>query len=197
MSVRHADHPIDALFIQRWSPRAFTPEALPRDTLMSFFEAARWAPSGSNTQPWRFAYGLRGTPAFDAILGSLVPFNQAWAQHAAALVVVASAQRSVPPGGTEAKKNPTHAFDAGAAWAQLALQAHLKGWVAHAMGGFDPALARSAVQAHDDLVLHAVVALGRQGAATQLPEGLREREAPNGRVPLGALVFEGHFAPLV
>ena len=162
---------------------------------MGFFEAARWSPSGSNSQPWRFAYGLRGDPAFAAIQGALVPFNQSWAQHAAALVVVASAQHSIPPGASEAKKNPTHAFDAGAAWMQLALQAHLKGWSAHAMGGFDHALARAAVQAGDDLVLHAVVALGRQGAASQLPEGLRERETPNGRLPLEALVFEGQFPP--
>lgn len=190
---RQSEHPIEPAFLQRWSPRAFTAEPISRDALMRLFEAARWAPSGSNHQPWRFAYALRGTPAFEAYVDALVPFNAAWARHAAALVVVASAQRSVPPGASELKSHPSHAFDTGAAWMQLALQARADGWATHAMGGFDHAKARAAVGASDDLVLHAVVAVGRQGAAGQLSADLQAREHPNGRQPVSAFVVEGAF----
>jgi hypothetical protein len=83
-TVRTPGHPLAAQFTERWSPRAFTDEALDEATLLGFLEAARWAPSASNIQPWHFAYGFKGMPAGQAILGGLVPFNQAWAQHAAA-----------------------------------------------------------------------------------------------------------------
>jgi hypothetical protein len=83
-TVRTPGHALAAQFTQRRSPRAFTDEALDEATLLGFVEAARWAPSASNIQPWHFAYGFKGMPAGQAILGGLVPFNQAWAQHAAA-----------------------------------------------------------------------------------------------------------------
>ena len=163
---------------------------------MGFFEASRWAPSGSNTQPWRFAYGLRGTPAFDAILGcarALQPGLGAarrrawWWWH----------RRNVPcrqgaPRPRRTPRTPSMPAPPGCNWR---CRPTSKAGSPMPWAGSTTALARSAVQAHDDLVLHAVVALGRQGEASQLPEGLREREAPNGRVPLSALVFEGHFEP--
>jgi len=76
---RTAAYPIDPLFLERWSPRAFTGEAMTETDLMTILEAARWAPSSYNSQPWRFIYGRRGTPAWDRIFALLNPFNQSWA----------------------------------------------------------------------------------------------------------------------
>ncbi|ACL65074.1 nitroreductase [Anaeromyxobacter dehalogenans 2CP-1] len=192
-TARRPEHPIDAPFLARWSPRAFTDEAIPRDTLLGLLEAARWAPSAMNAQPWRFAWARRGTPAFDRFLSALAPANQAWARNAAALVAVASREAMELPGRPGPVPNASHAFDAGAAWAQLALQAQRWGWATHAMGGFDAARAREALALPDGLALHAFVAIGRRGDAAALPEALRARERPSDRLPLSALAFEGGF----
>ena len=90
MSERQTELPIDPQFLQRWSPRAFTGEVLDEATLLSFLEAARWAPSGFNAQPWRFIYARAGTPAWGPIFDTLLPFNQSWVQRASALVLVLS-----------------------------------------------------------------------------------------------------------
>jgi nitroreductase len=190
---RTTEYPINALFTDRWSPRSLTGEAIPRETLLSFLEAARWSPSASNIQPWRFLYGQAGTPAFAAILGGLVPFNQGWANKASALIVVLSKTTSVAPGSTEAKPNAWHAFDAGAAWASLAYQAHLSGWVTHAMGGFDAAALRAALNIPADVAVNAVVAVGKRGDKAALPEGLQAREQPNDRLPLAQVAAEGSY----
>lgn len=190
---RQPAHPIDAPFVARWSPRAFTDEAIPRDTLLGLLEAARWAPSAANAQPWRFAWARRGTPAFERFLSALAPANQAWARNAAALVAVASRPTMERPGRPGPVPNASHAFDAGAAWAQLALQAQRWGWATHAMGGFDAARAREALALPDGLALHAFVAVGRRGDPATLPEALRARERPSDRRPLSELAFEGGF----
>jgi len=192
--ARVAEHAVDPLFLNRWSPRAFTGEAIPAETLLSLLEAARWAPSASNIQPWRFIYGHAGTPAFQTLLEGLIPFNQAWAVKASALVVVLSKKTSVAPGQTEAKPNAWHSFDAGAAWASLAFQAHLSGWVTHGMGGFDGAKLRGSLGVPDDVAIEAVVAVGKPGDKAGLPEGLQAREMPNDRLPLAQLVAEGRYA---
>jgi nitroreductase len=197
MSLDHAparlpDHPVDPQFPARWSPRSFSDATLTEGQVLTVLEAARWAPSASNNQPARFVWGLRGDAGFAAILGALVPFNRDWAGKAAALIVVASRDVTVAADG---KVNPNRwaAFDAGAAWMSLALQVQSMGLVAHAMGGFDvPALA-AAVALPEAHSLHAVVAIGHQGPADQLPEGLRAREVPNQRNPLTASAFRGRF----
>ena len=118
-SNRVAEHPIHEQFTQRWSPRAFTDATLDKPTLLSFFEAARWAPSAYNAQPWRFLFALRGTPEFERYLSLLVEFNQGWAKHAAALVVIVS--KTTLPHRAAQKKNlhpPTPLIQAprGANW---------------------------------------------------------------------------------
>jgi len=193
VSEREAHHPIDPQFLQRWSPRAFSGAALDEPTLLTFLEAARWAPSGFNAQPWRFVYGLNGAPGFAIILEALSPTNQAWARHAAALVAVVSQHRWIPPGKSEPQPNSTHAFDAGAAWAYLALQASLSGWHAHSIGGFDRDAIRDSLAIPDDFTVQVVVALGRRGDRSQLPEALRAREQPSHRLPLSSLVSAGRF----
>lgn len=192
-ATRRPEHSIDAPFHARWSPRAFTAEPLSRETLLGLLEAARWAPSAMNAQPWRFAYALRGTPAFDRFVSALAPANQSWARNAAALVAVASRVTMELPGRPAPVPNRNHAFDAGAAWAQLALQAQRWGWATHAMGGFDAARAAEALALPDGLELQVFVAIGRRGDPAALPEALRERERPSDRLPLSALAREGGF----
>ena len=113
---RRPEHSVDPLFTDRWSPRAFDGSEMPVETLMTILEAGRWAPSSYNSQPWRFVWGRRGTPAFDAILSILVPFNQGWCRDASALVVLASSETMVPPGASDPVPSKTHSFDAGSAW---------------------------------------------------------------------------------
>ncbi len=191
--ARAPGHSVDPLFVERWSPRAFTDEEIPDAILMSLFEAARWAPSAMNAQPWRFAYARRGTPGFERFLSVLAPANQAWARRASALIAVASATTLTVPGRADPVASESHSFDAGAAWAQLALQAHLSGWSTHAMGGFDRALANEALAVPADHRLEVFVAVGRRGDAASLPEWARRRESPNDRKPLAEIVREGSF----
>jgi nitroreductase len=189
---RNPDHTIDPLFYGRWSPRAFTGEEISVDTLMGLFEAARWAPSAMNAQPWRFVYARRGTPAFDRFLSALAPANQVWASRASALVAIVS-HELIAVAGQDPVPSASHSFDAGAAWAQLALQAHLWDWSTHAMGGFDREKAREALSIPDAFRVEIFAAIGRQGDASALPDWARAREQPNGRKPLEELVREGSF----
>src|SRR5579875_2705086 len=112
---RQADYPIDPMFLERWSPRAFTGEPLAESELLTMLEAARWAPSSSNAQPWRFAYARRDTPHWDRFVGLLVPRNQTWAANASALVFLISNTMMRPPGSDKDVPSPTHSLDAGTA----------------------------------------------------------------------------------
>jgi nitroreductase len=188
---RQSDHPIHDQFTERWSPRAFKDTALTEAELLPLFEAARWAPSASNNQPWRFAYGLRGDEGFAKIAEALVPGNRLWAEKAAALVAVASATTVERDG--KSSPNSWHAFDAGTAWGYFALQAHHAGLAAHAMGGFDAAKLAENLKLPEGYVLHAVVAVGHRGAPELLSEPLKSREAPNGRRPISETVGHGGF----
>lgn len=189
---RIAEHSVDPLFLDRWSARSFTDEAMSASELMAILEAARWAPSAINAQPWRFAWGLRGDEAFKGIAGSLVDANRVWAEKASALVVVGSKLTRLSPSGEEVS-HVTHAFDAGAAWGYLALHAQMRGWVAHAMGGFDHGKAAKVLDLPFGHALHAVVAVGRQGPVEALPEGYRAREVPSQRRPLSETAGHGAF----
>jgi flavin reductase (DIM6/NTAB) family NADH-FMN oxidoreductase RutF/nitroreductase len=199
-TTRIPDYPIDALFLQRWSPRAFTAESIPEAELMTIFEAARWAPSCFNSQPWRFLYVRRDTPGWDKFLGLLIEFNQGWARNASALVIIVSntlmknpSRASITAATDEWVPSYTHSFDAGAAWAQLGLQAMLSGWRAHAMVGFDMELARTELKVPDHFRIEAAVAIGRQGHKSTLGERLQKHEQPSEREPLSAIALEGGF----
>jgi nitroreductase len=191
--TRTSDHEIEPIFLRRWSPRAFTGESMPEEDLLRIFEAARWAPSSSNLQPWRFVYAHRDTPSWPVFLGLLKEGNRAWAQNAAVLMVAAS-KATIRRAGSDAEvPSHTHSFDTGAAWANLALQATAMGWHAHGMAGFD--MARAAVELHvpDAYRVEAAIALGRKGDKSMLPEAQHAREAPNGREKVGNFAFEGKF----
>ena len=192
-NTRKPAHAIDPMFTARWSPRAFVDAPMSEETLLTLLEAARWAPSAQNIQPWRFAYALRGDALWQPLVESLNPKNQLWAPHASALVAVASNTMTTPAGSTDLAPNATHAFDTGTAWGYLALQASLSGWSVHAMGGFNPQAAAQAVHLPPHHVLHCIVAIGQRGDPASLPDGLRERETPNGRKPLHEISVRGTF----
>ncbi len=191
---RIADYPIDPQFIERWSPRAFNGESIEPETLLSFFEAARWAPSAYNSQPWRFLYARRDTPDWERYLGLLNEFNRSWAQHAAALVIVISKTTFTAPGASEESPALWHTFDTGSAWGYMALQASLSGWYTHGMAGFDQALTRKELNIPEGYALHAAIAVGKLGDKSTLPEYLQGREMPSPRLPLEQLVSEGNFS---
>jgi len=192
-NTRTADHPIDPLFLDRWSPRAFTGEGISEADLAVLFEAARWAPSSYNSQPWRFLYARRDTAHWDLFLGLLNDFNRSWAKQAGALVVIVSKQTMRPPGAEKDIPSHSHSFDAGAAWANLALQATRSGWQAHAMVGFDIPRAATELKVPDGYRVEAAVAIGRQGPPSLLPEGMAAREKPSAREPLASIALEGGF----
>lgn len=190
---RQPAHPVHPMFINRWSPRSLTNEAMPHDVLMTVLEAGRWAPSAYNAQPWRFIYALRGGQGWDGIFGAINEGNQSWVHRAGALVVIASAKQAMFPGKTEPAPNAWHSFDTGSAWMSMALQAVECGWVAHALAGFDPVKLRAAIHLPDDFAIDAIMVLGKQGDKAQLPEALQAREAPNARKPLAEISCEGVF----
>jgi nitroreductase len=187
---RRAEHPVDEIFIDRWSPRAMSGEELTEEELLTLFEAARWAPSSYNNQPWRIMYARRGTEHWQTFFDLLVEGNRAWAKDAAALILFASKETFDFNG----KPYPTHSFDTGAAWENLALQGALKGLVVHGMQGFDYERARTALGIPEGFRVEAMAAVGRPGDPAQLPEPVREREKPSDRKPLAETVCEGPFS---
>lgn len=190
---RTADHPADRIFIDRWSPRGFSQEQIRESDLRTFFEAAKWAPSAYNSQPWRFLYALRGEPEFDAFLAPLVEFNRGWAQHAAALIYLLSRREFTPPGKSEAQFSRTHSFDAGAAWANFANQAAIAGWAAHGMSGFDVNKARTVLGVPEGFDVEIAIAVGRKGDGAHLGPALLQREQPSPRTPVNEFVEHGLF----
>ncbi len=190
---RKADHEIDPIFLERWSPRAFTGEPIPEADLFRLFEAARWAPSTYNSQPWRFCYARRETPAFERFLGLLSETNHGWAKNAAALIVVVSKTRFTPPGQQAPIDSYSHSFDSGAAWASLAFQALKLGWATHGMGGFDHGRAVSELNIPEGHRVEMILTIGRKADKSVLPEALQAREKPSARNPITQLIFEGGF----
>ncbi len=191
---RTADHEIDPIFLERWSPRAFSGEAIPEADLMRIFEAARWAPSSYNSQPWRFVYARRDTPAWEPMLSLLVEGNRSWCKDTAVVMVLASSSTMLVPGQDKPVPSYTHSFDAGSAWAYLALQATKLGWSAHGMVGFDKERAFAELGFAEGYRVEAAIAIGRLGDKSKLPEALQARESPNGRKTLNETVFEGKFS---
>ena len=185
--VRQADHPIDKLFLDRWSPRAMSGEEIPDVELMVLFEAARWAPSSNNNQPWRILYARRNTEYWPLFFNLLTESNQVWARNAAVLLVFISKTTF----DHNNQPSITHSYDTGAAWENLALQGMLKGYVVHGMQGFDYELARTALNIPEEFNVEAMAAIGKPGNKEELPEGLQKRESPNNRRKLSETISEG------
>lgn len=187
--ARKPDHQINPIFIHRWSPRAMSGETISDEMLKSLFEAARWAPSAFNEQPWRMLYATRDSAHWKTFLGLLVEANQAWAHTAAALVLVIS-KKTFTRNGSD---NRVHVFDAGAAWQNLALQGADIGLVVHGMAGFDMDRARAELRIPDDFSIIAMVAVGRPGPLENLPESMRAGEVPSGRKKVEEFAYLGPF----
>ena len=186
---RQPEHPVETLIYHRWSPRAMSAERLSGAELMRLFEAARWAPSSFNEQPWRFVYAERDGEHWPRFLDLLSEGNRRWAGAAAVLVVVLSRATFERNG----KPSRTHSYDTGAAWQNLALQGSRMGLVVHGMAGFDYDKARDLLEVPEEFAVEAMIAVGRPAPVESLPEPLREREAPSGRKPVAELVFPGRF----
>lgn len=178
--------PLHPLLAQRWSPRSFDPgHGLDDVDLRPLLEAARWAPSANNSQPWRFLVTRRGEDGFDRLHGTLMPGNQLWAGAASALLLVAAETVD------EAGRTRSHAlYDTGQAVAALVVQAQAHGLATHQMGGFDADAVRAAFALPEHVTPVVVLAVGRADAASRLPAPLAAREeAPRTRRPLASLLL--------
>ena len=193
MSVRESDYGIHSVFINRWSPRAFTGECIDDQTLFCLFEAARWAPSSYNSQPWRYIYAKNDSPQWSDFLVLLSDFNRSWAKNASALIVALSKMVFTPPDAQAPMQMPSHAFDAGAAWQNLALQAHLLDWSAHALGGFDKQKTREILCIPQEFAIEAMIAIGKKTDKSILAEHLQEKEHPSQRKPISEWISHATF----
>lgn len=182
-------HEVSRIFIDRWSPRAMSGEQISDEELLSLFEAARWAPSSFNNQPWRFIYAKRDTAHWNKFYDLLSDGNRAWADKAAVLIVVISKTTFDYNG----KPSATHTLDTGAAWENLALQGSKNGLVVHGMQGFDYDRAKQELGVPDEYKVEMMVAVGRPGSVKKLPEKLQAGEVPSGRKTIKEIVSEGEF----
>ncbi len=185
-----ADHPIHELIARRWSPRAFSSEAVKRADLLSLLEAARWAASCFNDQPWSFLVGEKGDGTWQAIHDVLVPANQAWAGSAPVLMLSLAHGSFVRTG----KPNRHAQYDVGQAVGGMALQATARGLFVHQMAGFDADAARAAFSIPPAHTPMAAIAVGYGAEPDTLPPDLAEREAaPRDRVPVSSFTFAGSW----
>jgi nitroreductase len=182
--------PIASILTERWSPRAYDEAAtVSSDQVRALLEAARWAPSFGNTQPARYLVGVRGTPAFDAVLATLNSGNRAWA-HRASLLLIGVAVTTNEKGDV-----PYAEYGLGLASENLVLQAVELGLIAHQMAGFSPDAVRSTFGLPADAVPKVAIAVGSPAAPEVLAEDWRiEREkADRARIPLEEFAFAGEW----
>ncbi|MCJ0764913.1 nitroreductase family protein [Variovorax terrae] len=191
---RIADVPVDGLFLDRWSPRAFDPAfELTEASLHPLFEAARWAPSAFNWQPWRFAFALRQEPRWTEFVDLLMPFNAMWAKNASALIFVASETHIKLPMAEALSPSHSHAFDTGAACALLALQARREGLYTHTLNGIHMDRIKTQLGVPSTQRVEAAMAIGKLGDRASLPERLQARETPSGRKPVAEFAVKARF----
>lgn len=185
------DHPIHTLIQNRWSPRAFSEKNISPEVMRSLFEAARWAPSSSNEQPWAFIVGTKDEPEnFAKVLSTLVEFNQSWAKHAPVLGIAVSEMEFA----RNQNPNRNAFYDTGAAVAHLTTEATARELFVHQMAGFDPLKAIELFHIPKGWEPIAAFAIGYAGDPNSLPEQLRERElAPRGRKPIIEFVMSGKW----
>jgi nitroreductase len=186
---RDSEYNIDSKFLSRISSRAFSDEPLSEKDLMTLFEAARWAPSSYNNQPWRFIYARKEDPCFEILFHALVDFNKSWCKRADVLVLTLSRKKSEHNNGDY----PTAVFDTGAAWMSLALQAADMGIVAHGMAGFHYEELREKLHISDLYKIDMMIALGKRGTVESLPPELADKETPSLRRPLSEIISRGSF----
>lgn len=187
----NTDHPIHEILAQRWSPRAFADRPVEREKLLRLFEAARWAASSFNEQPWRFIVGTRDEPEqYEKVLSCLNEYNRQWASLAP-VVMLGLTKKTFSKNG---KPNRVHQHDLGLAMGNLVAQATAEGLFVHQMAGIEPDKVREVFNVPDDFEPQTGCAIGYVGDASLLPESFREAEvSPRERKPLEAFVFANAF----
>ena len=186
---RKPGNPINPLIQNRWSPRSMTGEEITDQELMSLFEAARWAPSSYNGQPWRFLYAKRNTPEWQLFHNLMIDFNKEWTKNAAVLLVVIS--RTTFEHNN--KPSRTHSYDTGSAWMSLALEGSSRGLVVHGMEGFDYDKARKELEIPEGYQVEAMAAIGKRAPKEKLPPEMQKREFPSARKELNTIICRGKF----
>ena len=185
------EYPVLDVIKNRWSPRAFSDKPVPAEVLRSLFEAARWAPSSNNEQPWAYIVATKDDAEnFEKALGALVEFNAGWAKKAPVLAIavaqLAFAKNNAP--------NRNAQYDVGAASLQLSIEATARGLVVHQMAGFDPETAKEAYNIPQGWEPIAAMAIGYPGDASSLPEPYQSREkAPRTRKRIREFVMSGEW----
>ncbi len=184
---RKADYDIDQIFLDRWSPRAYAEKEVPEDILFSVFEAARWAPSASNEQPWRFIIA-RTKEEREKFYPFIMEGNRIWCEKAPVVALLVGNKIT-----SKAQPNGSVAFDCGTAWGYLALEAARKGLAAHAMAGIFKDKARDILEIPEEYEVFAAITIGYEGKKEDLADVLQERETASDRRSLKETVFEGSF----
>jgi nitroreductase len=192
------DFPVHDLIRHRWSPRAFSDKPVEPAILASLFEAARWAPSSSNEQPWAYLVATKDNPEdFAKMVSVLVEFNADWAKNAPVLALAVSHLKFQSNGNP----NRNAFYDTGAATILFSLEATARGLFVHQMAGFDPAKAKQVFEIPADWEPIAAFAIGYPGDPNSLSQKLQDREvAPRTRKPLAEFVMSGrwgHTSPIV
>lgn len=179
---RTSTYPIQPIILNRWSPRAMTGEPIDEATLLSFFEAARWAPSSSNNQLTRYVYSKRNSETWKDFFNLLSEGNKKWCKNAAALVIVLSRTHAY----YKDRKQQTHSFEAGAAVENLMVEATSRGYVAHTMSGFDREKTHEYLNLSDMWEVEVMIAIGRFDSETSK----KKEEKASDRKPLNEIVFK-------
>ena len=186
---RKPEYQIHSLILGRWSPRSMTGGEISDEELMPLFEAARWAPSSYNSQPWKFIYAKRNTDDWQKFFNLLTENNKAWAKNAAVLIVLVSSKNFEHNN----KYSITHKFDAGAAWENLAIEGIRRGLAVHGMEGFDYEKARKELEIPDDYDVECMIAIGKRDVKENLPREIQAWETPSTRKPLKDIIMKGKF----
>lgn len=189
LKYRKSDYPINSILLERWSPRSMTGDPLSEEEIFSLFEAARWAPSSYNEQPWRFLYAPQGSAEWPLFFDLMVDFNKGWAKNAALIGLILSHKVFE----RNKKLSHTHSFDTGAAWMSLAIEGSSRGLVVHGMEGFDYKKARIDLEIPTDYQVEAMFAIGKRAPANALSPELREREVPSSRKSIHEFIKMGKF----
>jgi len=184
--IANTNYDVNSLIKERWSARAFSDKNISDELLNQFIEAASWAASSMNEQPWIYYAAHRGTPAFNQMAEVLMPGNQTWAKEAAVLLISVARKKF-----TNGNPNRHYMHDVGAANQNLMLEATANGVLGHLMGGFDVAKTKEVFNLSEDLDPVVLIALGYPGNAEQLPAPFNEREvAPRTRKTLGEVLVK-------
>ncbi len=189
LKLRKNPFGIHPLIIGRWSQRSMSGEEISDSDFKAILDAARWAPSSYNNQPWRFLFAYKDSPSWPLLFDLLVDSNKEWVRNASVILLICSAKNFTHNN----KPAVTHSFDTGAACMCMALEAFHRGFVVHGMEGFDYEKARKVLKIPAEVAVEAMFAIGKPAPKEHLSEALYKRETPSNRNPSSAYAFEGMY----